>query len=121
MDEVREYRKALIQHHGKCMLCEASPTNRVHSLPQLNVLCCHEILNGPLRDKVLDEPSCLIVACWYCNQYELDAKGDWPLSRQLSVIKQKAPERYDLRRVLELRNPQATNYVTEEEVDVWLK
>lgn len=101
------------------MICGNNPKVRRHQVPDLNLLCCHEILNGPLRDKVLMEPSCLIVACWYCNQYELEDKARWPLSRQLYVIKTKAPERYDLRRVLELRNSRAMEYVTEREVDDW--
>lgn len=119
MQQVKPFRTALIDQTGQCMLCGTSPRRPIHAMEALNQLCCHEILNGPLRDKVLDERSCLIVACWYCNQYELDNKGDWPLPRQLAVIKAKAPERYDLKRVLELRNPRAMNYVTEDEVDVW--
>jgi hypothetical protein len=48
-------------------------------------------------------------------------KGEWPLARQLAVIKAKAPDRYDLKRVLELRNPRAMNFVTEDEVDGWVE
>ena len=118
LDEVRDFRRSLVELTGCCMLCGASPQRPLHGR-QLSQLCCHEVLNGPDRTKVLDEPSCLIVACWYCNQYELNNKGDWPLARQLAVIKSKAPERYDLQRVLELRNPNAMRYVTEEEVDEW--
>lgn len=119
--QVRSLRNELVKSTGRCMVCGASPKERRHRVAELNQLCCHEILNGPLRDKVLDEPSCLIVACWYCNQNQLDSKGEWPLSRQLAVIKAKAPERYDLERVLTLRNPNAMQYVTEDDVDYWVE
>ena len=121
IEETRVFRNSLIQQSGECMLCGNSPRNPRHRVHALNQLCCHEILNGPLRDRTLDERSCLIVACWYCNQYELDNKGDWPLARQLAIIKHKAPERYDLQRVLEIRNPRAMKFVTEDEVDGWIE
>jgi hypothetical protein len=119
LKEASGYRRELVAKTGKCMVCGASPKNPTHGLAELNELCCHEILNGAYRSMVLTEPSCLIVACWYCNQYELDAKGDWPLERQLAIIKAKAPERYDLQRVLTIRNPNAMRFVTEDEVDAW--
>lgn len=83
----------------------------------MNLLACHEILNGPLRVKVLGEPCCLIVACWHCNSGPLNEKGEWPLARQLALIKVKAPDRYDRERVLRLRDERALQFVTEEEVD----
>lgn len=119
--QVGPFRNALIEATGECMLCGTSPGMPRHYLHQLNLLCCHEILNGPLRDKVLDERSCLIVACWHCNGTSLNEKGEWPLARQLAVIKFKAPDRYDLNRVLELRNPRAMKFVTEDEVDEWVE
>ena len=85
-------------------------------LPQL---CCHELLNGPLPQRTLDEPSCLLVVCWLCNA-ELCDKSVWPLARQLAVLKKTAPERYNLRRLLEIRNPRAMLAVTEEEVYFYL-
>ena len=121
MEKVKDFRNALIEQYGECMLCGSSPKQPKHALPALNQLCCHEILNGPLRDKVLDERSCIIVSCWHCNQTSLDSKGEWPLERQLAIIKHKAPERYDLHRVLELRNPNAMKFVTEDEVDEWVE
>lgn len=106
---------------GECMLCGTNETKRIYQPSFLNQLCCHEILNGPYRQKVLDERCCLIVACWKCNSNELNRKGEYPLARQLAIIKAKAPERYDLERVLYLRNPNATRFVTEDEVDHWLQ
>ena len=102
------------------MLCGASPKALKHRPIELNQLCCHEILNGPLRDKTLDEPSSLIVACWRCNQEELEDKREWPIARQLAVIKKHAPSRYDLERVLYLRNPNAMRYLSEDDIDYWL-
>jgi len=119
--QVGPFRVALIEATGECMLCGTNPKRPKHSLAQLNELCCHEILNGPLRDKCLAERSCLIVACWHCNGGPLNQKGEWPLARQLAVIKHKALDRYDLKRVLEIRNPGAMNFVTEDEVDEWIE
>jgi hypothetical protein len=119
MEAVREYRRRLIQDTGLCMICGNSPKVRRYGVADMNLLCCHEILNGPDRDKVLDEPSCLLVLCWGCNQYEVTDKTRWPLSRQLAVLKQKAPERYNRERVMWLRNPNAPDFVTEHEVDQW--
>lgn len=121
MEEVRGFRRELIQQHKCCMVCGTSPKHPKWNPGFQNDLCCHEILNGPLRDKVLDEPSCIIVACLKCNMGPLNCKGDWPLSRQLAVIKAVAPERYNLERVLELRNPNAPRFVTEGEVDEWIE
>jgi len=99
------YRDKLIQATGHCQICRGR-----------RKLSCHEILNGPLREKVLTEPSCLLVVCWECNQ-ELCNKTKWPLPRQLAVLKRTAPQRYNLERVLYLRNPNAPYAVTEAEVE----
>ena len=120
MAEVKEYREKLIADTGSCMLCGTSPGRPRWPVWAQNQLCCHEVLNGGFRDKVLDEPSCLIVACWECNGTSLNEKGEWPLERQLAVIKVRAQDRYDLKRVMELRNPNAPNFVTEDEVDAWV-
>lgn len=115
--EAKALRDKLIADTGECMICGNDYLRR---MPPLNQLCCHEILNGPLRQRVLAEPSCLIVCCWYCNGEELDHKGRWPLARQLAVIKVKSPDRYDRERVLYLRHSNAPNFVTEDEVDAWI-
>lgn len=120
-ESTREYRNALVEDTKRCMLCGTNPTRRLWGVAELNNLCCHEILNGPDRQKVLDEPSCLIVACWKCNGNDLEDKKTWPLARQLALIKVKAPERYDRERVMFLRNPNAPNFVTEGEVDAYLR
>jgi len=84
-------------------------------------LACHEILNGGLRDKTLDEPCTLLVVCWNCNSNKLTCKGDWPVARQLAVLLMRSPQYYDLERFNWLRNPKAPNYVTQEEVDEYIK
>lgn len=111
MIEVMPYRRALVEATGKCQLCGEKRAR----------LDCHEILNGGLRSTVLDEPSCLIVTCWDCNSGPLNRKGEMPLARQLAIIKVTSPDRYDREQVLQIRNPNAMQFVTEEEVDHWVK
>lgn len=129
MDQVRQLRRSLVESIGFCELCGLRPRRDVHA-----VLHCHELLGGGRRDKTLDEPASLLVTCWECNSGPLNCKaapwvqverciecGLYPLARQLAIIKFRCPERYDLERVLELRNPNAPNAVTEEEVDEWVR
>ena len=80
----------------------------------------HEIANGPLREKALDKLFALLVVCAYCNCYELTNKGKWPESRQLAVLKKKAPQNYDLHAYLMLTRPRALQRITQDEVDQWL-
>ena len=100
------------------MICGASERKPRRGMPSdLSRLSVHEILNGPLRAKVLDEPCALLVVCWHCNSNELTNKAKWPVARQLSVLRTKAKHYYDRERFCWLRNPNAPHYVTEEEVD----
>jgi len=121
ISESREFRSDLCESTGACMICSASPARTRYAIQEMNQLCCHEILNGPYREKVLKEPSCLLVLCWHCNQEEVTDKSVWPVARQLAVLKKHAIDRYDLRRFLELRNPNAMRFLTEEDVDCWLE
>lgn len=114
-------RDELVAETGECMLCGTTPKKPRWPIKEHNQLCCHEILPGPLRQRVLDVPSCLLVVCWHCNTGPLEDKAEWPLVRQLAVIKAKAPERYDLQEVLAIRNPRAMEFITEEDVDVWVR
>jgi hypothetical protein len=109
MAEVKPLRDSLIKQAGRCMVCSVS-TKQAR-------LACHEILNGGLRDKTLDEPCSLLVLCWNCNSNEMTDKQKWPAARQLAVLQSKSPEHYDLERFNWLRNPKAPNFVTQEEVD----
>ena len=113
MKEVKPLRDSLIRQAGRCMVCSVSAKQAR--------LACHEILNGPLRDKTLDEPCSLLVLCWDCNSNKMTDKNEWPVARQLSVLLEKSPENYDLERFNWLRNPNAPNYVTQEEVDAHKK
>lgn len=84
-------------------------------------LDCHEILNGPLRDKTLGEPCSLLVLCWICNSNEMTDKSKWPVAKQLALLQLRDPESYDLVRFNWLRNSNAPNFVTQEEVDEYRK
>lgn len=119
--EAKPVRDALIAEQGECMICSATPANRIHPLPELNQLCCHEILGGPLRQKTLDEPCSLLVLCWYCNGNEVEDKAAWPAARQLAVLLARSPQHYDLARFCWLRNERAPHFVEQHEVDEWLK
>ena len=59
IQEASVIRKNLIDATKKCQICGTNETRRKYSFAPYNQLCCHEILNGPLRTKVLDEPSFL--------------------------------------------------------------
>ena len=115
--EAKPVRDAFKDEIGQCMICGASPRRPMHAIADMNELCCHEILNGPLRQKTLDEPCSLLVLCAYCNQNEVEDKGSWPAARQLAVLMTKAPQHYDLVRFNWLRNPNAPRFVEQHEVD----
>lgn len=67
----------------------------------------------------MDEECSVLVACWDCNGGVLNRKGEYPVARQLAVLQHANPEGYDLVRFNFLRNPNAPNYVTQDEVDQW--
>jgi hypothetical protein len=117
MDEVRDFRNGLIDRVGHCERCKVSHRILERHGGKLSV---HEIANGPLRDKALDKPYAVLVLCWKCNQ-DFCAKGTYPQSMQLSILKESRPEDYDLVSFNHLVNPNAPNRITQEEVDEWLK
>lgn len=117
--EAKPIRQALIAKHGSCMICGAGPRSTNGRMASQNQLCCHEVLNGGLRQKTLDEPCSLLVLCWHCNQNEVEDKGAWPHARQLAVLQEKSPEDYDLERFCFLRNAAAPRYIEQHEVDFW--
>jgi hypothetical protein len=119
MSEVKPIRTALIRKAGRCMICGASPKEPSRFGRELSELCCHEIANGPCRDKALDKPFAILVLCAYCNGQRVEDKAAWPQSRQLAVLGSKAPEDYDLSAFNYLVNPNAPNRITQEEVDSW--
>ena len=117
MAEVRPIRQALIEKVGECELCGESPKNPSRGRPlELSQLCCHEIANGPHRNKALDKPYAILVLCWYCNGHEVTDKKKWPEAKQLALLGLSRPEDFDLQAFCELINPNAPNRVTYSEV-----
>jgi hypothetical protein len=82
-------------------------------------LCCHEIANGPNRQKALDKPYAILVLCWHCNGTAVEDKAKWPQARQLALLQRVAPEHYNLPAFNALVNPRAPNRITQSEVDEW--
>lgn len=119
-DEAREVRQALIDAHPECMICGSS-LRRPHRFrpAECSRLCCHEIANGPLRQKALDKPYAILVLCWYCNGSVVTDKSEWPESRQLALLRASTPQHYDLAAYNALVNPRAPRRITPEEVDAW--
>jgi len=115
--EAKPIRDDLIARVGECEICGASPSRPRRGVPgELSQLCCHEIANGPLREKALDKPYALLVLCWYCNGHEVVDKSEWPESRQLAVLAESRPEDFDLESFCYLINPRAPDRVTLDEV-----
>lgn len=115
--EAKPIRDALIKKVGECEICGASPKKPRRGLPwQVSQLCCHEIANGPNRQKALDKPFAILVLCWNCNGQKVTNKKDWPEARQLAVLAESRPEDFDLAAFNHLMNPNAPNRVTREEV-----
>ena len=112
-------RDAIVRRHGRCMICGHSPRRPWADKPrECSQLCCHEIANGPFRQKALDKPFAILVLCWWCNGEVVTDKRRWPESRQLSLLRDKAPRDYDLAAYNALigRGP---DRITQEEVDAW--
>lgn len=108
MAVVKPFRAELIKELGECVACGKK-----------RALSCHEILNGPLRCKTLDEPCSLLVLCYWCNSNEFTDKAKWPVARQLALLKKKMPQYYDLERFNFIRNPDAPRYIEQHEVDAY--
>jgi hypothetical protein len=114
--DARPLRQALVQRHGKCMVCQHSPLNPWRDKPlECSRLCCHEIKGGPWRQIFLDQPCGILVVCWHCNSEVLEDKALWTEARQLALLRSKSPD-YDLVKYNELVNKQAPNRVTPEDV-----
>ena len=117
--EAAPVRKALIATVGKCEVCGASPKRLIRQPAELNQLCVHEIARGPLRQKALDKPYACLVACFYCNQYLLHDRTEWPEARQLARLRKSRPDDYDLGAYNLLVNERAPNRITQDEVDTY--
>lgn len=114
-------RKELLESFPACMVCGACPGKPHRNLPsELSSLSVHEIHSGSgNRNKCLDKLYGLLVLCWLHNQEMTDRKK-WPESRQLAVLKQKAPDNYDLVAYNAMVNVRAPNRITTEEVNQWV-
>lgn len=119
IEQARPIREALLVKAGyECLACGASEKRPLRGFPSgYSRVSVHEILCGPLRQKVLDEPCALLVLCWRCNSELFTNRRLWPHARQLALLQDRWPEHYDLERFNFLRNPNAPNYVTQEDVD----
>jgi hypothetical protein len=114
--EAKPFRDALIAKVRCCERCGLAGQGYGH--PNVR-LCVHEIANGPLRQKALDQPYAVLVLCWPCNELATD-KGTWPEAEQLACLKINRPEDYDLVAYNRLVNERAPNRITEEEVDHYI-
>lgn len=119
-EEARDVRRDLVLEVGRCEICGHDPTNHKAG----NVawrLDCHEIANGPNRQKCLDKRFGLLVLCWLCNSEEATDKMKWPEARQLALLRINRPDDYDLTAYNKLVNPRAPNAITQGEVDAALE
>lgn len=102
------------------MICGRHPGRPWRDKPrELSQLCCHEIANGPNRQKALDKPYAILVLCWFDNGYTVTNKAEWPEARQLAVLLRHAPEDFDLKAYLELTSPNALRRIEMEEIERW--
>lgn len=116
-NQSRPIRERLIAERGECDICGCSPAHPHRGRPaECSRLCCHEIANGPNRQKALDKPFAILVLCWFCNGSEVEDKAKWPQARQLALLQRVAPQHYDLAAFNALigRGP---NRITQEDVD----
>lgn len=117
--EAKPVRTYLIAESKACMICGASERNLKHHPRETNQLCCHEIANGPYRQKALDQPYAILVLCWHCNQHEVEDKAKWPEARQLALLRDRMSANYDLTAYNHLINPNAPRRIEPHEVDAY--
>lgn len=112
--ECRDIRREMVLNVGRCEMCGHDPTN-----PKAGAIAwqldCHEIANGPHRQKALDKPFALLVLCWWCNSEEATDKTKWPEARQLAALKRSRPQDYNLAAYNALVG-HGPNRITEDEV-----
>ena len=107
--EAKPFRDALVASVGHCERCHKTPKQGVR-------LCVHEISNGPLRQKSLDQPYAVLVLCWGCNGLATD-KGRWSEAAQLRCLLESRPDHYDLVAYNYLVRPNAPDRITQDDVD----
>ena len=122
--EAKPVRDQLIAEVGRCEVCGHDPRHVRSGYIAWRLGCqelaCHEIANGPLRQKALDKRFALLVVCWLCNSEELTDRKRWPEARQLAWLKSSRPQDYNLAEYVRLKYPNSPGAITEEEVEEWL-
>ncbi len=99
-----------------CEICSHAPERSEWKIR--GKLCCHEISNGPLRQKSLDKAYAILVLCGDCNEDEVEDKAKWPQARQLAVLKKSRPDDYDLAAFNALVG-YGPDRITESDVDIY--
>jgi len=110
-------RKAMVAAAGQCEICGTSPQKRKYPISDLNVLCVHEIANGPDRLKCIDKHYGTLVLCFHCNGNVVTNKKIWPEARQLALLQHRRPEQYNLAAYNMMVNPRAPRRIEQHEVD----
>ncbi|MEN6546766.1 MAG: hypothetical protein ABFE07_12080 [Armatimonadia bacterium] len=87
--ELRAFRAEI----ASCMCCE-------RPLPG-EALYCHEIARGCHRAKARGKRFATLVLCFTCHN-EMDSAAQWPLPRQLALLRLRNARDYDLRAFNEL-------------------
>lgn len=115
-----EFRRTLVAIETGCWICGSSPLHPHRGRPKdCSTLDCHEIANGVNRQKALDKPFAILILCRFCNGHIVTDKSAWPEARQLSLLRTKRPERFDLAAYNRLVNERAPNRITLAEVDLF--
>lgn len=114
-NEVRDFRRNLVQEVGRCEVCGHDP-RRAKSGFLAWAMCVHEIARGANRQKAMDKRFAVLVLCWHCHEARIHGSEDWPEARQLAVLMKSRPKDYDLVRYNKLigRGP---NRITQTDVD----
>ena len=110
------FRKQLIESVGHCEICPYVPGKQWRWPPGL---VCHEIARGACRQNALDKRFAILVLCSACHEDIHGGPGWWPETRQLAILKESRPEHFDLFRYNLLKNPNAPNRITQDEVNEW--
>ena len=114
----RPIRQAMVAAAGKCEICGTFPEKPKYRIPDLNLLCVHEIACGSAnRWKFLTAEFGTLVLCFYCNGEVVTDKSVWPEARQLALLKHRRPSQYDLVAYNHLYNPNAPRRIEQHEVD----
>lgn len=117
-DAIRKWREDFRREIGECELCGHHPRNRWPDKPiQCSVLTVHEIARGNgQRRKSETYRGGVLCACWFCNSVTFDDAEEWPIARQLALLKTRRPEDYDLKAFVALIRPDAPQWIVEDQV-----